>query len=309
MEYLKIRNWLKWQTYRSDRGQPPWIKIHRRIMRDPEWVSMSDSERGQLTSLWLLAADREGTIPADPEIIKKLCFLDDAPNLQHFIDLKFIELIGCQHDANMTPTCSQDDAPEAEAKAEAKAEADILSIENEIMNSIMKLNLPKIQNARSRKEALSIIRARLEDGYSQADIETHLIFFDVKKKAHKLCLERTGLEPDINSVAWCPNINWRLVDILGPKRMDKYFEVWKEGNVLDPEILLQIYLDLRLPRSQQDPGKRYGPEPEELTEEQQRDLDQSAIDIKNRLNAMKIKSEEEAKELQKKMRAYMKGQT
>ena len=53
-------NWDKWQTYRKDRGQPPWIKIHRRLMRNPEWVSLTDAERGQLVSMWLLAADHDG---------------------------------------------------------------------------------------------------------------------------------------------------------------------------------------------------------------------------------------------------------
>ena len=68
MEYFKIKNWDKWQTYRKDRGQPPWIKLHRCIMRDPEWVLLSDAERGQLISLWLLAADRGGEIQIESKL-------------------------------------------------------------------------------------------------------------------------------------------------------------------------------------------------------------------------------------------------
>ena len=91
MKYLKIVNWDKWQTYRKDRGQPPWIKIHRRLLRNPEWVSLTDAERGQLVVIWLLAADHDGVIPASPEIIQKLCFMSEQPNLNKFIGLGFIK--------------------------------------------------------------------------------------------------------------------------------------------------------------------------------------------------------------------------
>lgn len=120
MDYIKIRNWDKWQTYRSDRGQPPWIKIHRRVMRNPEWVSLSDAERGQLVSIWILAADHDGIVPASPEVIQKLCFMTKPPNLNKFTDLGFIENGWRQPDVTPTPIGSQHDTPEAKAEAEKK---------------------------------------------------------------------------------------------------------------------------------------------------------------------------------------------
>lgn len=105
MSVLRIRNWDKWQSYRKDRGQPPWIKLHRELMRNVEWVSLNDAQRGQLVAIWLLAADRNGVIPASPEIIRKLCFMDTDPDLQVFISKGFIE-----HDANVTPIGCQPDA-------------------------------------------------------------------------------------------------------------------------------------------------------------------------------------------------------
>jgi len=117
MEYLQIRNWDKWQTYRKDRSQPPWIKVHRRIMRNPKWVGLSDAERGQLISIWLLGADRDGKIPDDPDLIKKLCFMQKKPNLNKFIGLRFID----QSDAKLTPERRQHDAPE-KSRVEKKRE-------------------------------------------------------------------------------------------------------------------------------------------------------------------------------------------
>ena len=87
---IKIRNWKKWQSYRGDRGQPPWIKVHRALMRDPNWVTLSDALRGQLVALWLLAADRNGVIPASPELIKKLCFMDAEPDLNVLAEKGFL---------------------------------------------------------------------------------------------------------------------------------------------------------------------------------------------------------------------------
>ena len=98
MQNLRIRNWDRWQSYRKDRGQPPWIKIHRCVMRNPDWVSLSDAERGQLVSIWLLAADNNGCIPESPELIQKLCFMESPPNIDKFKSMSFIE----NHDADLT---------------------------------------------------------------------------------------------------------------------------------------------------------------------------------------------------------------
>lgn len=108
---LRIRNWDRWQSYRSDRGTPPWIKIHRCVMRNPDWVSLSDAQRGQLVAIWLLAADRDGLVPASPAVLKKLCYMDSEPDLKLFMDKRFIE-----PDANLTPERRQHDRPEEETE-------------------------------------------------------------------------------------------------------------------------------------------------------------------------------------------------
>jgi hypothetical protein len=110
MSKLQIHNWDKWQSYRSDRGQPPWIKIHRECMRHVEWVGLTDAQRGQLVGIWLLAADHNGVIPASPSIIKKLCHMDTEPDLNLFISQGFID---APHDGViMASECRQVDQPE-----------------------------------------------------------------------------------------------------------------------------------------------------------------------------------------------------
>jgi len=85
-------------------------------MRNPEWVSLTDAERGQLVAIWLLAADHDGVIPASPDVIQKLCYLSDPLNLNKFIELDFIESNG----VIVASSWRQDDAPEAEAEADKK---------------------------------------------------------------------------------------------------------------------------------------------------------------------------------------------
>jgi hypothetical protein len=114
---LAVRNWDKWQSYRKDRGQPPWIKVHRRLMRDPEWVELTDAQRGQLIAIWLLAADNDGSVPNSARLIQKLCYMDGVPDLELFVSLGFLD-----GGVKVTPTRRQHDAPEAEAKAETEAE-------------------------------------------------------------------------------------------------------------------------------------------------------------------------------------------
>lgn len=98
---IEMKNWEKWQTFRKDRGTPPWIKLYRNLMSNQEWSMLTDAEKGQLVSMWIVAADRGGNLPNDPTIIKKLCLLDAEPNLNKFKELDFVYV----NDAKMTPRC------------------------------------------------------------------------------------------------------------------------------------------------------------------------------------------------------------
>lgn len=119
MKYLRAANWDKWQSYRSDRGTPPWIKVHRNLMTNPEWIMLSDSEKGVLVSLWIVCADRAGLLPADAHVLRKVAQLDEEPNLNKFIELGFFETDGRHDDAKLTPSAQPDDVPE-ERRGEEK---------------------------------------------------------------------------------------------------------------------------------------------------------------------------------------------
>lgn len=93
MDYLEIVNWKRWQTYRQDRPdwQPTWIKLHRCLLRNPEWITLSDSQRGQLVSIWVLAADYGGRIPDNEPYLERVLCLSKKLHLEVFIELGFIK--------------------------------------------------------------------------------------------------------------------------------------------------------------------------------------------------------------------------
>lgn len=154
---LKIRNWDRWQSYRKDRGQPPWIKIHRRLMRHPSWVSLSDAQRGQLVAIWMLAADQHGVIPASASLIRKLCFMDSDPDLNLFIESDFIER--GQHDAISTPERRQHDPPEEKRIEEKRIEEKRVIVRQEPDGfSEFYLSYPKKQARKKAAKAYAAAR-------------------------------------------------------------------------------------------------------------------------------------------------------
>lgn len=158
---LRIRNWEKWQSYRKDRKQPPWIKLHRSLLRDWDFISLSCAERGQLMTLWMLAADRDGEIPADPLVIQKLCHLDEDIDLQKFIDHGFIEA-GCQSDAKVTPPRRQSDPPDK------KRNKKLIDANTKLDKSNNKLIIGKAENRKTDAQTKAIYPPELNtDAWKQ----------------------------------------------------------------------------------------------------------------------------------------------
>lgn len=83
-------------------------------MQNRKWARLSDAEKGQLVSIWILAADRDGQVPNDAFLLKKICMLDTEPSLDKFIELGLLTPTGRQRDVNVTSARRQSDAPEAE---------------------------------------------------------------------------------------------------------------------------------------------------------------------------------------------------
>ena len=166
---LQVHDWREWQSYRKDRGQPPWIKVHRCLMRDHKWVALTDTQRGHLISIWILAADNDGLIPDNPTLVKKLCYLEEIPDLDFFVNQGLLD-----RGVNVASEWRQHDHPETEAETEAETETEAekpLSSSNEpdrvfaYWQEVMHHPRAKLDRKRRQK-----IRDRLADGYSTDDL-------------------------------------------------------------------------------------------------------------------------------------------
>lgn len=93
MNKLRVNGWDRWQPIRKGRGTPPWIKLYRNLFSNPEWCELTNSEKGELVSIWILAADKSGTIPNNPKTIMRMAQLDEEPNLKKLIELGFFSEI------------------------------------------------------------------------------------------------------------------------------------------------------------------------------------------------------------------------
>ncbi len=57
---------------------------------DCAWSRLTDAEKGQLVSLWIVASSKDGVLPDDPQALQKMCGLDEPPNIPKLIELRFL---------------------------------------------------------------------------------------------------------------------------------------------------------------------------------------------------------------------------
>lgn len=187
---ITVRNWNKWQSYRKDRGTPPWIKIHRNIMSNPDWATLSDSEKGQMVSIWIVAADKNGEIPSDPRILRKVCQLDEVPNINKFILLGFLESDGCHCDNHLASSWCHSDAPEERRGEERRYRKDDGEEKTE-----------RRQTSKSEdqlRESFQKLKPFLSQKFPLLDLE-----FEEEQCVAKYQNKLPCNDPDVRVMEWC----------------------------------------------------------------------------------------------------------
>lgn len=105
----KIKGWDKFQHFKDRR--PPWIKLYRDILDDPDWHELDGDTAKALVALWLLASEDEEQKGALPDV-RRIAFRlrisekqakQTLTNLSHWL---------IQDDINVISDRYQDDAPE-----------------------------------------------------------------------------------------------------------------------------------------------------------------------------------------------------
>jgi hypothetical protein len=105
----KVKSWETFQHYKNRR--PPWIKLYRELLDDPQFHALSGDAAKALIMFWLIASENDGYLPAIDVLAFRLRvdskLLDKViPELKHYLD------------SDMLATCLQDAIPETEGETE-----------------------------------------------------------------------------------------------------------------------------------------------------------------------------------------------
>jgi hypothetical protein len=93
MSCYKIRNWHEFQHYK-DRN-PPWIKLHYEVMTSRDWVALDDASRVLAVASMLIASRHDGTVPDDPDYVRRVAYLNSAPDFRPLVKCGFLVADGC----------------------------------------------------------------------------------------------------------------------------------------------------------------------------------------------------------------------
>ena len=117
---MKIKNWNKFQHFK-DRN-PPWIKLYRDLLNDPDWHNLDGESAKTLVMIWLLASEsKDGELPSNDKIAFRLRISESQ------LKQKLTKLSGWlyQDDINVISERYQDDAPETETETERETEVKV----------------------------------------------------------------------------------------------------------------------------------------------------------------------------------------
>ena len=116
---MKIKNWSKFQHFKDRR--PPWVKLYRDILDDPDWHELDAEAAKILVMLWLIASEdeaQEGNLPDAKRLAFRLRLPVNKVNqalakLSHWVYQDDIKTISERY---------QLDAPETETETETYTE-------------------------------------------------------------------------------------------------------------------------------------------------------------------------------------------
>ncbi len=113
---IRVKNWERFQHFSNRR--PPWIKLYRELLDDPEWHQVDIKLIRHLVNIWLIASDDKnlaGILPGNEKLAFRLRVsmkeLENSilPGLSDWLIFDDISVIS---------TCHQNDTTETETEIE-----------------------------------------------------------------------------------------------------------------------------------------------------------------------------------------------
>jgi hypothetical protein len=125
---MRIKNWEKFQHYKY--RNPPWVRLYKGLIDDPEFMSLSGDASKLLACCWLLASEHDGVLPSVEKIAWRLRMTVNAvkkliPELSHWlIDDASTVLADCEQDAPSDTVQSTETEGRANARTILKSVLD-----------------------------------------------------------------------------------------------------------------------------------------------------------------------------------------
>lgn len=109
---VRVKNWKQFQHFRNRR--PPWIKLYKFLLDDPQWYALSGDSAKVLIMIWLIASETDGYLPDINVISFRLRIplqklKDSLSDLSHWLE---------RDDISMISPGYQNDIPETEIETE-----------------------------------------------------------------------------------------------------------------------------------------------------------------------------------------------
>ena len=150
----RIKGWVKFQHFKDRR--PPWIKLYRDILEDPDWHELDGDTAKILVALWLLASEddeQQGQLPDARRLAFRLRISETKVNqaltkLSHWLEQDGINTISSGY---------QDDAPETETETETETEIETKKEKREIQKA---LPCPDAVNPATWSDFLQVRKAK-----------------------------------------------------------------------------------------------------------------------------------------------------
>ncbi len=109
--YLYVKNWAELQHY--TKRNPPWIKLYRRVLKDGDFLQLSEFEQWQLVRIWLASAEEHpgGWVPNDQSWLRRYTGTLKAVPIEKFVSHGWLEVCSASaHDSAVLATDVFDEA-------------------------------------------------------------------------------------------------------------------------------------------------------------------------------------------------------
>jgi hypothetical protein len=91
MDWLEVVHWSEYQH--NKKRDPPWIKLHRKIIINRKFGKLTDEQKWHLIGIWVLAAGHNGRVEADADWIASRIAAGTRVQLHPLIQAGFLKVL------------------------------------------------------------------------------------------------------------------------------------------------------------------------------------------------------------------------